>query len=64
MKKKLKKLNQMYKMLGYNKQFVILFIIIELTVISELIIVPYITKQIINKHIPSNNITALMILRF
>ncbi len=61
MKKKLKKLNQMYKMLGYNKQFVILFIIIELTVISELIIVPYITKQIINKHIPSNNITALMI---
>lgn len=62
MKIKLKKLKQMYKDLGYNKQFIILFIIIELTAIIEIITIPNITKRIINVEIPRSNIKALIIL--
>lgn len=62
MKNKLKELNQMYKNSGYHKQFIILFIIIELTAIIEIITIPYITKRIINIEIPNKNINALVIL--
>ena len=55
------KLKEMYKVSGYNKKFVILFIIIISTAILELISIPYITKQIIDVHIPSGNIKALIV---
>lgn len=62
MKNKLKKLKQMYKDTGYNKQFIILFIIIELTAIIEIITIPYITRQMIDIEIPNKNIRALIVL--
>jgi len=55
------KLKQMLKISGYHKQFVILFILIELTAIIEMITIPYITKQMINIEIPNKNIKALII---
>ena len=51
----------MYKISGYNKKFIILFTIIIGLAIVELISIPYITKQIIDIHIPSSNIKALII---
>lgn len=62
MKDKIKKLKQMYKISGYHKQFVILFLIIELTAIVEIVTIPYITKQMIDIEIPDKNIKALIIL--
>ncbi len=62
MKEKLKKLKQMYKISGYNKQFIILFTIIISVAIIEVITIPYITKQIIDIEIPNKNIKALIIL--
>ncbi len=62
MRNKLKKLKQMYKDTGYHKQFIILFIIIELTAIIEIITIPYITKQMIDIQIPNKNIRALIVL--
>lgn len=61
MKEKLKKLKQMYKISGYRKQFIILYTIIITSAIIEIITVPYITKQILNIHIPNKNIKALII---
>lgn len=55
------KLKEMYKISGYNKKFIILFTIIIGLAIVELISIPYITKQIIDIHIPSSNIKALII---
>ena len=55
------KLKEMYKVTGYNKKFVILFTIIISTAILELISIPYITKQIIDVHIPESNIKALIV---
>lgn len=61
MKDKLNKVKEMYKISGYNKQFIILFTIIIGTAIIETISIPYITKQIIDIHIPDKNIKALII---
>lgn len=58
------KLKEMYKVSGYNKKFIILFTIIISSAILELISVPYITKQIIDIHIPIGNIKALIIWGF
>lgn len=55
------KLKEMYKISGYNKKFIILFTIIISSAILELISIPYITKQIIDIHIPMGNIEALII---
>lgn len=55
------KLKEMYKVSGYNKQFIILFTIIISAAILELISIPYITKQIIDIQIPNGNIKALII---
>lgn len=55
------KLKEMYKISGYNKKFIILFTIIISSAILELISIPYITKQIIDIHIPMGNIKALII---
>lgn len=55
------KLKEMYKISGYNKKFIILFTIIISTAILELISIPYITKQIIDVHIPEGNIKALIV---
>lgn len=62
MKEKIRKLKQMYKISGYNKQFIILFIIIVAAAIIEIISIPYITKQIIDIQIPNQNIKGLIIL--
>lgn len=62
MKEKIRKLKQMYKISGYNKQFTILFTIIIVAAIVEIISIPYITRQIIDIQIPSKNIKALIIL--
>lgn len=61
MKDKIKQVKEMYKVSGYHKQFIILFIIIVGSTIIEIISIPYITKQIIDIDIPSSNITALII---
>ena len=58
---KLKKLKEMYKDMGYNKQFIFLFILIESTVIMEIFTIPYIIKNIINIEIPEKNILGLLI---
>ncbi len=55
------KLKEMYKISGYNKKFIILFIIIIGTAILKLISIPYITRQIIDISIPSGNIRSLII---
>ncbi len=55
------KLKEMYKVSGYNKQFIILIVIIIVTTIIEMISIPYITKQIIDISIPSGNIKLLII---
>ena len=61
MKDKIKRIKEMYEFSGYHKQFIILFIIIEVAEIIEIIAIPYITKQIIDIHIPDGNIKSLMI---
>lgn len=61
MKDKIKKINEMYNISGYHKQFIILFIIIVGSAIIEIISVPYITKKMIDIYIPSSNIKALII---
>lgn len=61
MREKLKQLKEMYRVSGYNKQFINLFTIIIGAEIIEIISIPYITRQIINVHIPSSNIKALII---
>lgn len=64
MDNKLRKLKEMYKDMGYNKQFIILFIVIESTVIMEILTIPYIIKNIINVEIPEKNIKGLLIFSF
>lgn len=61
MKEKIKQIKEMYNISGYHKQFIILFIIIVGSAIIEIISIPYITKQMIDIAIPSNNIKALII---
>lgn len=61
MKDKKYKLKEMYEFSGYHKQFIILFTIIVGWTIIEIISIPYITRQIIDIHIPKHNIIALII---
>lgn len=61
MKDKIKKINEMYNISGYHKQFIILFIIIVGAEIIEIVSVPYIAKKMIDIYIPSSNIKALII---
>lgn len=61
MKNKIKQINEMYKVSGYHKQFLILFIIIVGTAILDIITVPYIMRQIIDIDIPEHNMKALII---
>lgn len=61
MKDNIKQLKEMYKVSGYHKQFVILFSIILGAAIIDIISIPYVTRQIIQVEIPSNNIRALII---
>lgn len=60
MRNKIKQLKEMYKVSGYHKQFIILFIIIIATAVLDIITVPYITRQIIDISIPEHNIKALL----
>lgn len=62
MKRKLKKLKELYKDAGHHKKFIILFIIIELTALAEILIIPYIIRKILNVEIPEKNIKGLIIL--
>lgn len=64
MKEKLIKLKEMYKDAGFNKQFIILFFIIEITTIIEMITIPYIIKRIIDIEIPNENLYGLIIWGF
>lgn len=64
MKDKIKKINEMYKVSGYHKQFLILFIIIVGAAIIEITSIPYITRKMIDVYIPNSNITALIIFGF
>ena len=61
MKEKKKKLKEMYKVSGYHKQFIILFIIIIVFAIMDVIFIPYITRKIVDISIPNQNIRALII---
>lgn len=58
---KIEKIKEMYKISGYNKQFIILFSIIIFATIMEIITVPFIIKKIINVHIPNGNIKLLVL---
>lgn len=61
MKDKLNKVKEMYEISGYNKNFIILFTIIIVAAVIDIISIPYITKQIIDIHIPNKNIKLLII---
>lgn len=61
MKDKLRKIKEMYKISGYHKQFVILFLIIEIAAVIEIFSIPYITRKIIDIQIPNENITGLLV---
>lgn len=60
MKNKIKQIKEMYKVSGYHKQFVILFIIIVGLAIADIKSRPYITRQMIDVDIPQSNIKALV----
>lgn len=64
MKEKLIKLKEMHKDAGYKKQFIALFLVIESSVIIEVITIPYILKRIINIEIPNENIQGLLVWGF
>lgn len=61
MKNKIKQIKEMYKVSGYHKQFLILFIIIVGAAVLDIITIPYITRQIIDVDIPEHNMKALII---
>ena len=61
MKDKIKQIQEMYKVSGYHKQFIVLFTIIVGTAILDIITIPYITRQMIDVDIPESNIKALII---
>lgn len=61
MKNKIEQIKEMYKISGYHKQFLILFIIIVGSAILDITVTPYITRQIIDIDIPEHNIKALII---
>ena len=59
--KKIKQIIEMYKISGYHKQFIILFIIIIGSAILDINAIPYITRHMINVDIPQQNIIGLSI---
>ena len=61
MKDKAKQIKEMYKVSGYHKQFMILFIIIVGSAILDIITIPHIIRQMIDVDIPEHNIKALII---
>lgn len=61
MKNKIEQIKEMYKISGYHKQFLILFIIIVGSALLDITVTPYITRQIIDIDIPEHNIKALII---
>lgn len=61
MKEKINQIKEMYEVSGYHKQFFILFVIIVGSAIIEIFSIPYITRKIIDVHIPNSNISALMV---
>ena len=45
MRDKIKQIKEMYKISGYHKQFIVLFIIIIGSAILEIKVIPYITRR-------------------
>ena len=60
MRDKIKQIKEMYKISGYHKQFIVLFIIIIGSAILEIKVIPYITRQMIDIDIPEQNMKALI----
>ena len=56
----LSKIKEMYKDTGYHKQFIILFIVVEFTELSEIIILPRIIEKVLDVEIPTGNIKGLI----
>lgn len=61
MNNKIKQIKEMYKISGYHKNFIILFIIIIGMEILQILTIPYLTRKIINVYIPNSNIKGLII---
>ena len=61
MRNKIKQIIEMYKISGYHRQFIILFIIIVGSAILDIKTIPYITRQMIDIDIPQQNIDGLII---
>lgn len=59
--KKLKELYKMYKHAGHHKKFIQLFLLIEITLIIEVLLAIYVTKKIVNIEIPNGNIKGLFV---
>ncbi len=64
MKNKIKQIKEMYKISGYHKQFLILFIIIVGSAILDIKAIPYLVRQMIDIDIPNNNVKSLIIFGF
>jgi len=58
---KQKNIKNMYQDSGYHNEFIGLFLLIIITVIIEMISIPYITKKMLNDHIPDGNIEVLIL---
>ena len=50
MRDKIKQIKEMYKISGYHKQFIVLFIIIIGSAILEIKVIPYITRPLDRSH--------------
>lgn len=57
----LKEIKSLYKKTGYHKKLMILFFIIIGTVVIEVMTIPYIEIQILDKYIPQSDIKGLVI---
>lgn len=64
MKNKIKQIDEMYKISGYHKQFLILFTIIVGSAILDIKAIPYLTRQMIDIDIPNSNVKSLIIFGF
>lgn len=56
----LKNLNKMFKEAGHHEKFIQLFLLIVSAIVLELILVIYITKNVINIEIPNGNIRGVI----
>ncbi len=61
MREKISQIKEMYDISGYHKQFFLLFMIIMGSAIIEIFSIPYITRKMIDVHIPNSNINALIV---